>query len=81
MALLTRFGNLVSIWLLESSQLFHTPWMSSRVYKADIKEFPYAQEFARNELIANPKEAALQVAKKLFDLFGVLLNVRLKGRV
>src|SRR5438105_4096739 len=25
MALLTRFGNLVSIWLLESSQLFHTP--------------------------------------------------------
>lgn len=25
MALLTRFGNLVSTWLLESSQLFHTP--------------------------------------------------------
>ncbi len=34
MALLTRFGNLVSTWLLESSQLFHTPF---RVPEVDSK--------------------------------------------
>ncbi|HEY6539755.1 MAG TPA: hypothetical protein VIZ18_02415, partial [Ktedonobacteraceae bacterium] len=45
-------------------------WMSSRVYTVGFEEFPYIQEFVPNELIANAKELALQVAKRLFDRFG-----------
>lgn len=45
-------------------------WMSMRMYTVGFKEFPYSQEFARSELIANAKELAVQIAKRLFDRLG-----------